>query len=192
MLKRNADIHLALLRGVNLGGKNRLPMKDLALIFAETGCVGVETYIQSGNVVFSAPTRTCEGLAEKVSRQIEKRFGHKPPVVLRSLAQMADVVHNNPYQKPGTDEKSLHVVFLAGTPSAQEVAKLDPNRSPGDEYTVRGQQIYLRLPNGAARSKLTNAYFDSNLHTISTARNWRTTLTLFEMMRRLSSQSSLK
>jgi uncharacterized protein (DUF1697 family) len=92
----------------------------------------------------------------------------------------------NPYAKPGVDDRTLPVVFLARKPKKEDIARLDPNRSPGDEFTVRGQEIYLRLPNGVANSKLPNVYLDSKLQTISTSRNWRTTQTLLEMMQELS------
>src|SRR4051794_5558258 len=104
---KNPVAYVALLRGINVGGKNKLPMKELAEIFAKAGCGGVKTYIQSGNGVFTAPASLCDGLAEKVSKQIEKRFGHKPPMALRSQPQMMDVVRSNPFLLPGVDEKSL-------------------------------------------------------------------------------------
>ena len=173
--------YVALLRGINVGGKNKLPMKELAEIFAKAGCGAVKTYIQSGNVVFTATPGLCDGLGEKISRQIEKQFGHKPPVVLRSLQQLTDVVRHNPFLEPGVDLKSLCVMFLANKPTAEAIAKLDPERSPGDEYFVRNQDIYMRVKS-LADTKLTNAYFDSKLGTVSTARNWRTTVTLLEMM----------
>lgn len=179
------NVYVALLRGINVGGKNKLPMKELAEIFAKAGCGGVKTYIQSGNVVFTAPAGLCDGLAEKVSKQIEKQFGHRPPMVLRSQQQMMDVVWSNPFLLPGVDEKSLCVMFLGKKPTAQEIAKLDPNRSPGDEYFVRGEDIYMRVRH-MAETKLTNAYFDAKLGTVSTARNWRTTVTLAEMMEALN------
>jgi uncharacterized protein (DUF1697 family) len=187
-LGKNTDVYVALLRAINLGSINKVPMKDLALMFADAGCASVKSYIQSGNVVFTAPKGVCDGLCEKMSTQIEKRFGHKPPMMLRTAGQMAKVVRYNPYAKPGADDKTLHVVFLADKPKKEDIARLDPNRSPGDEYTFRGQEIYLRLPNGMGNSKLTNAYLDSKLQTISTSRNWRTTQTLLEMMTDLSKE----
>jgi uncharacterized protein (DUF1697 family) len=98
---------------------------------------------------------------------------------------MTGVVRNNPFLQPSVDLKSLCVMFLGKEPRAQEIAKLDPDRSPGDEYFVRGQEIYMRVKS-MAETKLTNAYFDSKLNTVSTARNWRTTMTLVEMMEALS------
>jgi uncharacterized protein (DUF1697 family) len=192
MPAQKPDIYVALLRAINLGSINKVPMKELALMFADAGCASVTTYIQSGNVVFTAPKGVCDSLCEKMSKQIEKRFGHKPPMMLRTAAQMAGVVRNNPYAKPSADDKTLQVVFLASKPKKKEdIARLDPNRSPGDEYTFRGQEIYLRLPNGMGNSKLTNAYLDSKLQMISTSRNWRTTQTLLEMMTDLSKEVAI-
>ena len=95
---------------------------------------------------------------------------------------MAQVAAGNPFLRRKCDPKWLHVVFLADTPAQAAVAALNPQRSPGDEFVVRGGEIYLHLPNGAARSKLTNQYFDSTLKTVSSGRNWNTVTTLLEMM----------
>ena len=102
-------------------------------------------------------------------------------MVIRSHEQIAAVVRDNPFLKAGEPEKHLYMFFLADVPGAEAVAKLDPQRSPPDRFTVAGQDIYLHLPNGAGQSKLTNAWMDSKLSTISTARNWNTVLKLFEM-----------
>jgi uncharacterized protein (DUF1697 family) len=93
----------------------------------------------------------------------------------------AKALHKHPLKK-GVSVDHLYVAFLADRPSQERVEALDPDRSPPDEYVVRGQEIYLRLPNGAARTKLTTDYFDTKLKTTSTARNWRTVTKLFEMM----------
>ena len=186
MPKRNQSVYVALLRGVNMGGKNKLPMKDLAEIFAKAGCDRVKTYIQSGNVVFSAPESLCRSLPESVAKEIRRRFGHSPAMTLRSLQQMLDIVRHNPYIQPGMDEKRIAVLFLADTPTEKLIASLDAERSPGDDFTVRGSEIYLHVgKNGFAKTKLTNAYFDSRLKTMSTGRNWRTTCTLLDMMEAL-------
>lgn len=176
-------IYIALLRGVNVGGKNLLPMKDLVKMFETCECVSVRSYIQSGNVIFSAGPKVAARLPSLITTQIEKRFGHKPPVILRTLEQLDDVYSSNPFLATGAPEEMLNVMFLAHQPDAEAVSALDPDRSPPDTFTVRGQEIYLRLPNGFGNSKLTNAYFDSKLKTISTVRNWRTVGKLLELMR---------
>ncbi len=176
----NASTHVALLRGVNVGGKNCVPMKELAEIFVDAGCTDVRTYIQSGNVVFRAARALAESLPSRITEQIATRFGCRIPLVLRTAEQLAAAVRDNPFQK--VPQEMLHVYFLAGLPDASRVAQLDPNRSKPDAFVVHGREIYLHLPNGIGRSKLTNAYFDSKLATTSTARNWRTTLKLLEFM----------
>ncbi len=173
--------YAALLRGINVGGKNMLPMKDLAEMFVSAGCKDVRTYIQSGNVVFSAPVAVVKKLPAAISEKIAKNFGHKVPVVIRSHEQLAVAIQANPFCLAGEPEKSLHLSFLEATPAADAVSKLDPDRSPGDRFQVVGNSMYLCLPNGAGNSKLTNAWVDSKLSTISTVRNWATVLMLFEM-----------
>jgi uncharacterized protein (DUF1697 family) len=173
---------LALLRGVNVGGKNALPMKDLAAMFVDSGCTQVKTYIQSGNVVFRAGSRVASKISVTIANQIADRFGLIVPVVVRTDAELRDVIQNNPFLKAGEREDTMHVYFLADSPNAELVSKLDPKRSDIDRFSVRNREIYLHLPNGMGRSKLTNAYFDSKLKTVSTARNWRTVLKLYEML----------
>ena len=172
--------HVALLRGINVGGKNIVPMKALAQIFADAGCTDVRTYIQSGNVVFEPPKKSAK-LADATAAAIEKQFGFAVPVVIRSSDELRAVIRDNPYLKKAANDKALHVYFLATAPTATAIATLDPNRSAPDAFHVAGHHIYLHLPNGMGRTKLTNAYFDSKLATICTARNWATILKLAEM-----------
>jgi uncharacterized protein (DUF1697 family) len=172
---------VALLRGINVGGNRIVPMKELAKMFADAGGAEVRTYIQSGNVIFEAPAGAA-GVADAVTAKVEKRFGFRVPVIIRTSRQLQQTIRGNPFLAAGVDQKWLHVYFLAGTPSAGAIAALDPGRSAPDAFHVRGQEIYLHLPNGMARTKLTNAYFDSKLSTTCTARNWATVLKLSEMM----------
>ena len=173
--------HVALLRGIHVGGKNILPMKELAKMFADAGCTDVRTFIQSGNVIFKAPAGA-PGISDGITSKIEKRFGFRIPVILRTSKQLLQIISDNPFLAAGTDEKALHVYFLANSANARAIAGLDPARSAPDAFHVRGQEIYLHLPNGMGRTKLTNAYFDSKLSTTCTARNWATVLKLSEMM----------
>jgi uncharacterized protein (DUF1697 family) len=172
---------LALLRGINVGGKNKLPMKDLVEIFVAAGCRGVRTYIQSGNVIFRADPDEKLRLPGLITAEIARRFGYSVPVVLRTTDEIAGVLTNNPFLIAGASEDELHVLFLADLPAKRCVEGLDPERSPPDAFAVSGREVYLRLPNGVARTKLTNAYFDSKLATTSTGRNWRTVTKLFEL-----------
>lgn len=176
----SSDIHVAFLRGINVGGKNILPMKALAEMFVAAGATDVETYVQSGNVVCRARSAVAKKLPTLIHDAIMKRFGYAIPVVMRSRDELRAVVRANPFLAIGADPKKLHVAFLRDAPGASRLAKLDAKRSPGDAFIARGRDLYLRLPSGVAKTKLTNAYLDSTLATISTVRNWRTVLALAE------------
>ncbi len=178
-----STVYLALLRGINVGGKNKLSMKDLAGMFTQARCSDVRTFIQSGNVIFRAPDNVAGKIPDLIAKQIAESAGYRIPVVLRTAEELGNAIRANPFIAMGAPEKTLHVYFLAGLPSAQQVAALDPNRSLPDTFLVRGREIYVQLPNGMARTKLTNAYFDSKLSTTSTARNWNTVLQLYELMK---------
>jgi uncharacterized protein (DUF1697 family) len=180
-----AKAYVALLRGVNVAGKNRLPMADLCAMFSSAGCVSVQSYIQSGNVVFQAAPEVAGGIAAAIEGRIAKDFGYRTPVVLRTTSELADTIAHNPFLAAGKPEESLHVMFLADKPGSAAVSTLDPRRAPPDEFVVHKRDIYLHLPNGAGRSKLTNQYFDSKLKTVSTSRNWRTVNKLLELMEAL-------
>lgn len=189
--------YVALLRGINLAGKNKLPMAGLVELFEAAGCAEVRTYIQSGNVVFAATPAVARRVPKAVADAMEQRFELQVPVVLRTAAELTRVAASNPYLKAagaaggaGVQESSLHVVFLADEPAASRVAALDPQRSPGDAFQVVGREVYVWLPNGAARTKLTNGYFDTKLATISTMRNWRTVQTLAELARGVAMTSA--
>lgn len=173
--------HVALLRGVNVGGKNLLAMADLAEMFEEAGCAEVRTYIQSGNVVFLATASAAKGLAAGISKMIAERVGIRAPITLRTAEEMRRVALGNAFLTPKCDMKALYVGFLADEPEKAHVAGLNPERSPGDSYHVRGREIYMNLVTGAAKTKLTTAYFDAALKTVSTFRNWNTVLKLSEM-----------
>lgn len=173
--------YVALLRGVNVGGKNRLPMAELSAIFERAGCTGVRTYIQSGNVVFGASARVAAQVGAQVSAALAERLGLRVPLVLRSAAELRAVVEGNPFLREREDPKRLHVAFLERAPTASARAALDPSRSPPDRFVARGRELYLCCPNGMARTKLTNDYLDRTLGTVSTVRNWSTVLALCEL-----------
>ena len=172
--------YIGLLRGINVGGKHILPMKDLAAIMAGCGARDVRTYIQSGNVVFRAGADTARKLPALAAKAVANQFGFDAPVVILSARELAEAAAGNPFPQADT----YGMGFLRDKPAPALLAKLDPDRSPPDRFVVRGRIIYLQLPNGAARTKLTAPYFDAALNTVSTFRNWRTVLKLLELTRK--------
>ena len=173
---------VALLRGLNLGAHNRIGMKDLAAVFEGAGCVNVKTFIQSGNVVFDANAALLRKVPALVATTLNKNFDVTSPVVLRAAKEMTAVVKNNPFLKRGEALTTLHVGFLLEKPDVALVKALDPLRSAPDEFEVLGKEVYLHLPNGVGRTKLTNAWFDSKLEGVVTVRNWNTVLELTRML----------
>jgi len=178
-----SSVYVAMLRGINVGGHNKVPMKDLAAMFCDARCDNVQTYIQSGNVIFHASPAASAKVPGAVTALIEQRLGLRVPVILRTLEQMTAVAANNPFLAAGAPLEYQHVMFLTNVPTRQAIDLLDPQRSPPGQFQVRGQEIYLWLPNRVAGSKLTNAYFDSRLSTTSTQRNWQTVTKLLALMR---------
>jgi len=180
-----SPVHVALARGLNVGGKNRLAMKELVRAFEDAGAENVSTYIQSGNVLFTASAAAAKMIAERVGELLEERHGLRVPLVVRSATQLEKVAASNLFLRdpPSLDPKSLLVAFLAGRPTAARVASLAPDRSPSDRFAVLGSEVYLWCPNGVARSKLTTAWLDVKLATTATVRSWQTVCRLVELCR---------
>ena len=177
--------HVALLRGINVGGKNRLPMPTLVTLFEQAGAKRVATYIQSGNVVFDAPARTAARLAAELPRRIEEATGLSVPVVLRSGAELEAVIRESPLLARGVDPDTIHVAFLADAPTPEGIRRLGGAVATVgvDTYELHGRELHLHCPQGIGKSKLSNAYFDSRLSTVSTMRNLRTVKALVELAR---------
>ena len=168
---------VALLRGVNVGGKHKLPMAELVALLQGLGCGDVRTYIQSGNALFAQPKNTVT--TEQISEAIAARFGFDVPVVLRTQAELRAVLDACPFPVEGLDPKLLHVGFLTAEPAAERISALDPARWGPDELRVVGANAYLWYPSGSGRSKLTAPVVDRALGVTMTARNWRTVGELF-------------
>jgi uncharacterized protein (DUF1697 family) len=177
-----AGPYAALLRGINVGGKNKLPMKDLVALAEELGAADVRTYIQSGNLVCRLTKTAANSFPSRLTAGIQRSFDLRVPVVMRSQAELRAIAKHNPFLSVTDEPKAHHVAFLADRPNKKRLATLDPDRSPGDRFSVRGGDVYMLCPNGVARTKLTTAWLDSKLSTTSTARNWRTVLKLVEMV----------
>jgi uncharacterized protein (DUF1697 family) len=173
--------YVALLRGINLGARNKVAMADLRALLAELGAADVATYLQSGNAVFKSAGRRGE-LAAAVEQGLRRDLGVDVKVLLRTRKELESVVGANPFAR--RDAKALHVTFLDGKPEATKVKRLDARRSEPDEFRVVGREVYLHCPNGYGRSKLSNAYFEKELGVAATTRNWKTVTALAELASR--------
>ena len=175
------EVNVALLRGINVGGKNKLPMKDLAAMFVVAGCTDVRTYIQSGNVLFRPEPTQDRDIPSLISASILSQFGYRVPVITRTVRELQEIVQANPFLERSAEWDKFHVAFLSEIPDRANVEALDANRSAPDEFAVLSREVFLYCPNGLAHTKLTNSYFDSTLSTTSTMRNWKTVLRLLDM-----------
>jgi len=162
---------VALLRAVNVGGRNKVPMKALRDHMVAAGFTGVRTLLASGNVFFQDHP---DDPAASLSRIIQDHFGCRVPVVLRSADAIARAIERCPYPAEERNPKLLHVGFCTSVPDPALVDRLDPDRSPPDQYTVDGDTIYVDYADGSARSKLSAHWFDKQLGCTTTFRNWRT------------------
>ena len=177
-------IYIALFRGINVGGKNSLPMKELTGILEELGCQNVKTYIQSGNVVFQINEKNSSGLSDRLSAEINKLRGFAPSVLLLSLMELEKIVANNPFPEARNDPQVLHVGFLAAAPKRPDLGKLESLRLKNERFQLINSAFYLHAPDGIGRSKLA-ANTERLLGVSMTDRNWRTVGKILEMAKEL-------
>ncbi len=170
--------YVALLRGINVGKARQVDMPRLREMLTERGHENVRTHLRSGNVLLDS-TMGEKKLAADLSAAIEEEFGFAVPVVLRTAAELADVVTANPLEKVATDPKRYQVTFLPEKPAAKAVSDLPP--ADVGEYLVRGRELYLWLPGGVTDTPLASWKWDKLLGVPGTARNWNTVTKLAEL-----------
>ena len=173
--------YVALLRGVNLGARNKVSMADLRTLIESLGAEDVQTYVQSGNVVFKSRVRRAASLAGDIEQRIGRELGLEISVMLRTSKQLAEIVAGNPFEASEADGTKLHVTFLAEAPKASLTNALEQEAFEPDEFQVKGREVYLHTPKGYGRSKLSNAYFERQLGVAGTTRNWNTVRKLAEL-----------
>jgi uncharacterized protein (DUF1697 family) len=170
----------ALLRGINLGARNKVSMPQLRELFDELGYENVTTYLQSGNVLFRSPAPRDE-LTREIERAIRGRFGLDITVLLRTKSELRATVARNVFADRQSDPTKLHATFLAAAPQRKRATALEQQRFEPDEFRVMRDVVYLHCPRGYGRSKLSNAFFEKQLDVVATTRNWRTVTALAEL-----------
>ncbi|OBS10856.1 DUF1697 domain-containing protein [Acidihalobacter prosperus] len=173
------ESQIALLRGINVGGKNNLSMNELVGYFHEKGCHNVQTYIQSGNVVFEHDKTWGASEAAEIAQAIAASKGFSPHILILSAYDWLRVIDDNPF--PTDDGKALHCFFLDSTPEQPNLARLDKLKTAAESYRLAGQVFYLFAPDGIGRSKLAAAV-ESALGIPVTARNFNTVQKLATML----------
>lgn len=171
---------ILLLRGINVGGKNKLPMKDLRGLMASLDLGDVQTYIQSGNAVFRASEETVAGLSERLASAIDEHHGFSPQILILSRDEWQAAMDANPFPEAQAEPKTLHLFFLASAPEAPDLDALEQLQVPSERFHLTDGVFYLHSPDGIGRSKLV-ARIGKSLGVEMTARNWRTVERLWEM-----------
>lgn len=174
--------YVALLRGINVGGNNKLPMAELRALCAELGWEKVETYIQSGNVVFEAKGGVA-ALETALEKEIERHFGLSISVIVRSAKDWPAHLSGNPFPKAAEDEPNRLMLGLPKLVPNEDAAELLQERArDGEQVRLAGDALWIHFPGGAGTSKLSPVLIDRLVGSPVTMRNWRTLLKLREML----------
>jgi uncharacterized protein (DUF1697 family) len=175
------QIYIAILRGINVSGKNMIKMPELQNLFESLGFIKVKTYIQSGNVIFEAGAKKPNEIEKLVEEKISERFGLKVPVLVKAKSEVEEVLQNNPFLQTDVDVSKLHVTFLSAEPQQLNIDKINKDQYLPDEFVLHHTAIYLYCPNGYGNTKLNNNFFESKLKVMATTRNWKTVNELVRM-----------
>lgn len=179
-------VYLALLRGINVSGQKLIKMADLRMNMEAGGYKNVQTYIQSGNIVFESPDTSAQSVAKNIEGLIKAQYGFDVTVFVYSKEEIERAVDNNPFITGRAPEpagaKKLYVTFLNAVPSAEDIDKLKQAPIGDDSIAVSGNILYFKLAESAATSKLSNNLIENKLRLRATTRNWNTTLKLLEML----------
>jgi uncharacterized protein (DUF1697 family) len=166
---------VAILRGINVGGKRMIKMEALKQLFASLGFSKIETYIQSGNVFFQCKKISEEKLAATIAKEIESVFAFDVPTIVKNVDELKQIITNNPFTKDKNKQvEFLHVTFLAITPTKENVDAITKLSFGDDAFAIINKAVYLYCPNSYSNSKLTNGFFENKLKVIATTRNWKT------------------
>jgi len=173
---------VALLAGINVGGKTTVPMAELRAVFTGLGYREVQTYIQSGNVFFEADAKDQGQLIAAIRPALLAACGWQIEVVLRTKPELDAVLAGNPFQKRQDDPTKLLVTFLSAEPAPDRAARLQPPPGETAELKLAGREIYVHAPDGYGKSKLSNAFIAKVLGLAATTRNWKSVTKLRDLL----------
>jgi len=179
-------VMVAMLRGVNVSGHNMIKMEALRALCESLGLRDAQTYVQSGNVVFRTKERNLAALAKRMEDAIERGFGFRPAVIVRTTSELKDAIARNPFAgRRGIHPGKLLVTFLASAPSAEGRERVLKIKADPEELFIDGREVYIYFPNGMGRTKLSWPTVGKMLGTSGTGRNWNSVTKLLEMAERM-------
>jgi uncharacterized protein (DUF1697 family) len=180
------SVVISMVRGVNVGGHNRIKMDALRALYESLGLRDPQTYVQSGNVVFRTKGRDLIALAKRIENAIERKFGFRPAVIVRTTSELRDVIARNPFAKRrGIDPSRFLVTFLANDPGAEARDQALKIKTDPEELRIDGREFYMYFPNGIARPKVSWVTIEKKLKTSGTGRNWNSVIKLLEIAEKL-------
>lgn len=172
--------YIALLRGINVGGHNKIKMNELREMFSSIGYKNVQSYINSGNIIFDARKTNCEKLVEKIEKAIEKSFELKITVAVRESAEIVRLVKENPFKNQLSDDRTLFVAFLSNELSTEQKKLLLAKKSEFEEFAFSNSDVFCLTKKAFLDGLLGKKFIDTKLKTPTTVRNWRTVNKLLE------------
>jgi uncharacterized protein (DUF1697 family) len=183
------SVIVSMLRGVNVGPHNRVKMEDLRALYESLRLRGAQSYVQSGNIVFKTDEKDSVKLAKRIEAAIAKKFGFQTNVILRSGAELRDVVARNPFAKRrGIEPGKLLVTFLDGDPGEEARVKVRAIKCAPDELFIDGREAYIYFPNGMGRPTLSWATIPKTLKVSGTGRHWNSVVKLLEMAEQMETE----
>lgn len=185
--------YIAILRGINVSGHKLIKMELLRTMFNNMKFKNVETYIQSGNVIFQTARTKCTDLEKKIAKKIVAELKFEVPVLVKTLQEMIEVVENNPFIGKGqVDETKLHITFLSQEPEKNNVDKIAGEVYTHDKFVLAEKTVYLLCPDGYGNTKLNNTFFEKKLNVTATTRSWKTTKELLRITENYSNNITKK
>lgn len=171
-----------MLRGINMTGHNTINMTRLVELFRKTGYTDAETYIQSGNIVYTCHNTNIDNITSGIHESILSEFNLNIGVITRTSDEMKKIISANPFlEEPDFDPSKMAVIFLELKPSDAQILKVTGINYPPDKFHINGSEIYIYCPNGFGKTKLYTNFFEAKMKVTGTARNWRTVNKLIEM-----------
>jgi uncharacterized protein (DUF1697 family) len=174
--------YIALLRGINVSGKNIIKMNELIVHLSNLDYKNIRTYIQSGNIIFESDDKEIANFENEIHQLITSKFGLKVPVLVKSAEALKKVFENNPFvHNEKLDINKMHVTFLSETPDKENIVELVESKIEADEFILNNDVVYLYCGNGYGNTKLNNTFFEKKLKVSATTRNWKTVCKLRKM-----------
>jgi len=171
-----------MLRGINVSGQKKIRMADLKSLYETLGLNNVQTYLQSGNVIFDSEELDTQILRDSIEEQIENSFGFSVPVLIHNGDYFQRLIGSKHFMKERSENPSrVMVTFLFTSPEQSKLMELDVPENDTCEFVIADQEIFLSCPDGYGRSKLSNNFFEKKLGVVATSRNWKSVLALYEM-----------